>query len=194
MVTLRPTVLRPTVLRPTVLRPAWLLCSVALLAACGTASVTGSGAGGGTTGTDLPTTPPTSASSTMSSTGAAAFPLTVNRLGGVAGFNDSIVVRSDGQASVKAKQGAPTTCRIGADDLKRLTGQITSLLTTPHPTPPVMTPDHVRADAIIITVADDAGLSFRMPDPPEGDAQQAILALVNDVVGAAPPHQICRTS
>lgn len=185
MVTLRPA-----------LQTGSLLCGLVLLAGCGSASVTGSGPAGGSTGTDLPATGSrtTSSSSTTPGTQTAAFPLTVNRLGGVAGFNDSIVVRADGQTSVKGKQGAPMTCRVGPDDLKRLTGQVTTLLATPHPTPPVMTPDHVRADAIIITVADAAGLSFRLPDPPEGDAQQAVAALVDDVTGASPPHRICRTS
>ncbi len=163
-----------------------LLPCLALLAGCGTASV--SGGGSATTAGSPPST------SGTTSPGPASFPLTVSRTGGIAGFNDTIVIRADGQATVSAKQGAATSCRIGADALATLTGQLTGLLNAPKPTPPTATPNHVRADALIFTVTDPAGKSVKVPDPPTGPAEQAVVALVDDVTGPTPPHQICRSS
>ncbi len=156
-----------------------LWSSVALVAACGTSSSPPApgepGAGSSTTGT--PAGP--------------AFPLTITRTGGVAGFRDTVVVQADGASTVTSRAGGPTTCRIGSADLVTLSDQVMALVTAPKPSAPDATPDHVVADAIRTTLTAGTREPYTSVEPPD-TVPPAVGRLVNDVTGPSPAHQICR--
>jgi len=162
-------------------RPAALLSSVALLAACGTAS-TPSG----------PEAPSPGSSSTGTPAGPA-FPLTIARSGGVAGFRDTVVVQADGTTTVTSRTGGPIACVIGPTDLVALSAQVMALVTAPTPTAPGATPDHVVADAISTTMTAGSRNPYTSVEPPD-TTPPAVGRLLADVTGPGPAHQICRTT
>ncbi len=119
------------------------------------------------------------------------YPLTVTRNGGVAGFNDSLTVEADGRTTVTSKGAAAAgSCTIGPGALAELAKHVRTLAKPPSTR--VATPDHIRADQVVIRLM-SPGLTgvVRLPDPPTGDASQFINSLVADVTGANPAYRIC---
>ncbi|MGI8717358.1 MAG: hypothetical protein ACR2JN_05960 [Lapillicoccus sp.] len=200
--------------RPVALLAAGLLAA-GLLAACGTSTGSPSpGTGGGPNGSGTPAVPETSAGSPTSPSGTGSggtssggtgsggsptssartdplYPLTVTRSGGVAGFNDSLTVEADGRTTVTSKGAAAAgSCTIGPGALAELAKHVRTLAKPPSTR--VATPDHIRADQVVIRLM-SPGLTgvVRLPDPPTGDAGQFINSLVADVTGAKPAYRIC---
>ena len=200
--------------RPVALLAAGLLAA-GLLAACGTSTGSPSpGTGGGPNGSGTPAVPGTSAGSPTSPSGTSSggtssggtgsggsptssartdplYPLTVTRSGGVAGFNDSLTVEADGRTTVTSKGAAAAgSCTIGSGALAELAKHVRTLAKPPSTR--VATPDHIRADQVVIRLM-SPGLTgvVRLPDPPTGDASQFINSLVADVTGANPAYRIC---
>jgi len=119
------------------------------------------------------------------------YPLTVTRSGGVAGFNDSLTVEADGRTTVTSKGAAAAgSCTIGPGALAELAKHVRTLAKPPSTR--VATPDHIRADQVVIRLM-SPGLTgvVRLPDPPTGDASQFVNSLVADVTGANPAFRIC---
>lgn len=200
--------------RPVALLAAGLLAG-GLLAACGTSTGSPSpGTGGGPNGSGTPAVPGTSAGSPTSPSGTSSggtssggtgsggsptssartdplYPLTVTRSGGVAGFNDSLTVEADGRTTATSKGAAAAgSCTIGPGALAELAKHVRTLAKPPSTR--VATPDHIRADQVVIRLM-SPGLTgvVRLPDPPTGDASQFVNSLVADVTGANPAFRIC---
>jgi hypothetical protein len=114
------------------------------------------------------------------------FPLTVTRTGGIAGFQDRLVVTGDGLVSFSRKGQKPRQCR--------LTPAVAQKLTTAASSVPWsrVTPANTSAsfpDDLVSIMASPAGGPVRLEDPQAGTTGQLLLGLLNDGPAASP---ICR--
>ncbi|NMM33907.1 MAG: hypothetical protein HHJ13_07900, partial [Phycicoccus sp.] len=95
------------------------------------------------------------------------FPLTITRVGGIAGFNDVLVVTSDGLVSVTQKGKAQRQCQLTPEAAKRLT-TAASEVPWPH-----LTPGNTTAafpDDLITMALSPSGGPVRVEDPLVGAA------------------------
>ncbi len=164
-----------------ILRPVALFAFVAVVAACGTAS------------SPPPNGGPGAAQSSTGTPAGSSFPLTITRSGGVAGVHETVVIQADGASTVSSRTGGPTACRIGSADLATLSDEVIAHVTAPRPRAPEATPDHVVADAIQTTLTAGTREPHTSTEPPD-PLPPAVGRLLTDVTGAAPAHQICRTT
>jgi hypothetical protein len=118
-----------------------------------------------------------------------AFPLTITRAGGVAGFHDVLVVGSDGLVSVTQKGKAQRQCRLTSEAARRLT---TAASTVPWPR---LTPGSTAAafpDDLVSMVTSPAGGPVRLQDPQVGAAGAVFDELVNDLNGGRSASGMCK--
>ncbi len=116
------------------------------------------------------------------------FPLTITRVGGVAGFHDVLVVTSDGLVSVTQKGKAPRQCRLTPEAAKRLTtaaSQVSWAHTTPGKTTAAF------PDDLVTMVLSPAGGPVRVEDPQVGAAGPVFNELVNDLNGGRSASGMC---
>jgi len=116
------------------------------------------------------------------------FPLTITRVGGIAGFHDVLVVASDGQVSVTQKGKALWQCRLTPEAATRLT-TAASRVPWPH-----ITPGKTSAafpDDLVTMVLSPAGGPVRVEDPQVGAAGPVFNELVNDLNGGRSASGMC---
>ena len=152
------------------LRPLAGLAAVLLLAGCGSARTSdGSSSGAGATSGG-----PAAALTT---------PLTVTRSGGIAGFQDRMVLAPDGVATLTRHSGPESRCRVQAsllETIARAAGAVdwASLPATQtrarHP------------DELVVTVF-SGRVSARLDDPAVRELAQPLTDLLDDAT--APPEQ-----
>jgi hypothetical protein len=156
---------------------------VLALAACGSG---GSGTtAGGETGAS---TTATSSPSTPHPTAAAAFPLTVSRTGGIAGFHDVVVLQADGRLEVNSR-GHTSSCRLKPEVLKdilRAVGGVPWERLTPADSRPKH-PD----DMVLLVASEGRRAPARLDDPLLGGLQHQLSDLVVDSSGPNPAHELC---
>ena len=108
------------------------------------------------------------------------FPLTITRTGGVAGFQDVLVVASDGLVSVARRGKTQRQCRLTPEATKRLTTAAAQVPWT-H-----ITPGSTSAsfpDDLITMVLSPTGGPVRVEDPQVGAAGPVFNELANDLNG-----------
>ena len=157
---------------------------VLALAACGSGPA-GSGAPGGAMGS--PSSSPSS-STPSPRTPAAAFPLTVTRTGGIAGFHDTVVLQSDGRLVVNSR-GHTSSCRLKPEVLKDILRAVGGV-PWGRLTPADSTPKHPD-DMVLLVRSDGRRAPARLDDPLLGGLQQQLSDLVVDSSGANPAHELC---
>lgn len=119
---------------------------------------------------------------------ASVFPLTITRVGGVAGFNDVLVVTSDGLVSVTQKGKAQRRCQLTSEAAKRLT-TAASQVPWPHLTPGKATA--AFPDDLITMVLSPSGGPVRVEDPQVGAAGPIFNELANDLIGGQSASGMC---
>ncbi|MHB8186545.1 MAG: hypothetical protein ACYDDU_10775 [Dermatophilaceae bacterium] len=117
------------------------------------------------------------------------FPLTITRIGGVAGFHDVLVVASDGLVSVTQKGKAQRQCRLTPEAAKRLT-TAASQVPWPRITPASTQPSF--PDDMVTMVMSPAGGPVRLEDPQVGAAGPVFNELVNDLNGGRSASGMCK--
>jgi hypothetical protein len=153
---------------------------------CTTLVVAATASCGGSTTTPAGATPP--ATTPTSQRQRAAFPLTITRTGGIAGFQDVLVVAGDGLVSVTRKGQKPRRCQLVPGAVERLTTAVSQVpwsRITPgstHPSYP---------DDMVTTVQSRAGGPVRLEDPHTGQAGQVFLELLNDLTGGTAASRLC---
>jgi hypothetical protein len=115
-----------------------------------------SGAGGTPSATSTPTTPVTS----LPTPSTGGLPLTVSRTGGFAGFNDQVVVGTDGIANVSS-MGKAGKCKLDAGFLNTLTDAVKQV---DWASVGITKPTLRHPDDMIIAVSASGGLA-RLEDP-----------------------------
>ena len=127
-----------------------------VLTGCGDESDSGAGSSPSVPG---PSTPVTSLPSPAPD--GAALPLTVSRTGGFAGFNDQVVVGTDGIASVSSMGKAPSRCKLETGFLDTITEAVKQV---DWASVGVTKPTVRHPDDMIIAVSASGGLA-RLEDP-----------------------------
>lgn len=136
------------------------------------------------------------------------FPLTLHRTGGIAGYDDHIVLKADGTVLVDTRSIRGRKCRLTTADQKQMlsllstlrlesgttsTSEPTSDPTTPPVPVDVGTSDEERNDAIVISVTDHKERPVDLSAPSLGEVAGLVGALVSDVTLSSPAVTECRT-
>jgi hypothetical protein len=118
-----------------------------------------------------------------------AFPLTITRTGGIAGFQDVLVVASNGLVSVTAKGQLQRQCQLTPEATKRLT-TAASMVPWPHLAPSSTTASF--PDDLVTMVTSPAGGPVRLEDPQVGAAGPVFAELVNDLSRGRSASGMCK--
>ncbi len=136
------------------------------------------------------------------------FPLTLHRTGGIAGYDDRIVLRADGTVLVDTRSIHGRQCRLTTDQQKQmlsLLGTLRLVDRTPSssdgsvgsatggPTAVDSGTGEERNDAIVIAVTDHKERPVDLSDPSLGEVAGLVGALVSDVTLSSPAVTECRT-
>jgi hypothetical protein len=165
----------------------------AVLAAAAGLVMTGCGdetdAGTGSTpssSTSAPSTTGTPTTGTPTTGTPGALPLTVPRTGGFAGFNDKVVVGTDGIAEVSSLGKDSVRCKLDAGFLNTLT---TATMQVDWADVGVTKPSVRHPDDMIIAVAAGGGLA-RLDDPKLKPMAAPVSKLLTEA--AIPPGPLCK--
>lgn len=115
----------------------------------------------------------------------ARFPLTVSRLGGIAGFTDSLSIQDDGGVVATTKQGQ-VTCTIDKDSLAILNDAALRVHDTDQPT----TPPAGQSDPMTVVFGAGTGL-LAIDDARVAKAEPVVTQLLADVTGPAAGRKVC---
>ena len=126
------------------------------------------------------------------------FPLTLRRTGGVAGFDDRIVLRADGKLLVDTRSVHGRVCTLGGAQLRQIVGALStlrlgpwSISATPTDAAPSDPSSLPASDPIIISVTDDRSRAVDLTDPSVGEVAGLVATLVADVTLTAPATTRC---
>lgn len=196
-----------------------LAIAAVFVGGCGSATSADAGAGvSGTTGAISSAAP--SSTSARAHAGSAAsggsggsdalapsygpsFPLVLRRTGGIAGFDDRIVLDLDGRMHVETRSVHGRVCTLPAQQQRQLVSLLATLRLDPPatdlssgdvPTGDLATvaPDPVT-DPITISVTDDRARPIDLSDPSLGEISGLVAGLVGDVTLTAPATTRCTT-
>lgn len=138
-----------------------------------------------TPSTTQDTTPSSSSSTTTSPSAHARFPLTVSRLGGVAGFNDSATIQADGSVVATTRQGK-VSCTLDEVSLTALDEGAAPIGDSDQPDPSASTP----ADHLEVLIGSGSGLASTS-DPRVAKATPIVTQLLADLNGPVANRRIC---
>jgi hypothetical protein len=127
------------------------------------------------------------------------FPLTLRRTGGVAGFDDRIVLRADGRLLVETRSVHGRVCTLSGPQLRQVVGALSTLRLGPWSgtvgpaggsgsADPATT---AASDPITISVTDDRSRAVDLTDPSVGEAAGLVGSLVADVTQSSPATTRC---
>ena len=152
------------------------------LAATASAAVLALGGCGGGSSTATGTSP--TGTGTSSPTAAAAYPVTITRTGGLAGFDDRLVLEQDGSVTGTTKAG-PVSCRVRADVADALAHAAATAPTEgTGPTSDV-------ADAIVITIVAGSHTAFLGGSAAGDPGSEAVTALLGDLTRPEAERTVC---
>jgi len=129
------------------------------------------------------------------------FPMTLRRTGGIAGFDDRVVVAVSGRVVVDTRLVHGRTCTLTKTQRQQLMDALTALRATPlesgNPTPggtATLPPsDDAESEPITLSVTDDLARSFDLTDSSLGGVADLIGAVVTDVTLTTPASATCAT-
>jgi hypothetical protein len=113
--------------------------------------------------------------------GTTLFPLTVTRTGGIAGFQDKLVIAGDGLVTVSRGGQTPRRCRLKGPVLERLT---TAAARVPWSEIKPASREPSFPDDMVTTVQSRAGGPVALEDPRVAPGREELIALLNDLTGA----------
>jgi len=116
------------------------------------------------------------------------FPVTITRTGGIAGFQDMLVVGGDGLVTVRRKGQPERRCQLSPPALQRLTRAATRLPWA-HITP--ASPRASSSDQLVTTVESPAGGPGRLEDPLVAGAGKVLQDLVKNLSTSPFASQTC---
>jgi hypothetical protein len=188
-----------------------LAIAALFLGGCGAATPDGGSAGGGGGSTSASAGTSTSAPQRLQGAGdpsatasyGPAFPLTLHRTGGIAGFDDRIVLELNGRVHVETRSVHGRVCTLPASQQHQLVALLATLrlgavagTTTDLPSdgstgagPTTVT----ESDPITIAVTDDLARQVDLSDPSLGEISGLVGTLVSDVTLSAPATTRCTT-
>jgi hypothetical protein len=147
---------------------------------CCTAAVLAIAACGSQSASTVSTSPPSQP---------AVFPVTMTRTGGLAGFQDVVVIAGDGMVSVTRKGQQQRHCQLTSEAVERLrtaASQVPWAQVTPTSTQPDF------PDDMVSMVRSPAGGPIRLEDPKVGAGGKTFQELLTDLGGAATAPRLCK--
>ncbi|MGW1342294.1 hypothetical protein ACWCOV_14710 [Kribbella sp. NPDC002412] len=151
-----------------------------VLAGCGNES------DGGTGGTPSSPPTPTMPTVTQSTPVGAALPLVVTRTGGFAGFDDKVVIDTDGVATVSSRGKETVRCQLDKSLLGRIT---TAAEQVDWASLPVVKPTVRYPDDMILAVTAN-GKTARLEEPKVKPLAAPVNTLLTEA--AIPPGKLCK--
>ncbi|WP_141842588.1 hypothetical protein [Humibacillus xanthopallidus] len=129
------------------------------------------------------------------------FPMTLRRTGGIAGFDDRVVVEISGRVVVNTRLVHDRTCTLTTPQRLQLMDALTALRATPvqsgdvtsDGTATIPPSDDAESDPITLSVTDDLARSFDLTDSSLGGVSDVIGAVVTDVTLTTPASARCTT-
>lgn len=134
------------------------------------------------------------------------FPLTLRRTGGVAGYDDTVILRADGTVLVNTRSIHGRECQLSGAQQKHLLSLLSTLrLVDATETPTVGGPDgtvdgsapegddDTPNDAIVIDITDHKLRPLDLSDPSLGEVAGLVGSLVSDVTLSIPAATECTT-
>jgi len=120
----------------------------------------------------------------------AVFPVTITRTGGIAGFQDVVVVADDGQVSVTRKGQQQRHCRLTPEAVEQLRTAASQVpwARTPASTQPAF------PDDMVSMVRSPAGGPVRLDDPKVGAGGKAFQELLSDLSGGQTTPRLCKAA
>lgn len=129
------------------------------------------------------------------------FPMTLRRTGGIAGFDDRVVVEVTGRVVVDTRVVHGRICTLTKSQRQQLMAALTALRATPIESgntstdgtatlPPSQDPE---SDPITLSVTDDLARTFDLSDSSLGGVTDLIGAVVTDVTLTTPSSASCTT-
>lgn len=119
----------------------------------------------------------------------AAFPLTITRIGGIAGFQDVLIVNGDGLVSVTQKGRPRWQCRLTPVAARRVA---TAVSAVPWPRLTAKSTSARFPDDLVTLVQSPAGGPVRLEDPQTGAAGAVFSDLINDLHSGRSAAGTCR--
>jgi len=118
-----------------------------------------------------------------------AFPLTITRIGGIAGFHDVLIVNRDGRVSLTQKGKARRQCQLTPVATRRVAAAASAV-----PWPELTTSNTSAAfpDDLVTLVQSASGGPVRLEDPQTGAAGGVFNELINNVRGNRSASRMCR--
>ncbi|GAB3052120.1 hypothetical protein GCM10027053_09890 [Intrasporangium mesophilum] len=136
----------------------------------------------------------------LSSSTGPEFPLTLHRTGGIAGFDDRIVLEANGKVLVETRSVHGRVCTLERGQQRQLVSVLATLRLGPpsSDTPsddftavdPGVAPE---SDPITISVTDDKSRQIDLRDPSLGEIASLVGSLVSDVTLSVPATTRCTT-
>jgi hypothetical protein len=134
------------------------------------------------------------------------FPLTLHRTGGIAGYDDTVVLQADGKVLVDTRSVRGRVCQLSGTQQTHLLSLLSTLRlveATDAPTPGsdgatgdgTVPPegDETPNDAIVINITDHKLRPLDLSDPSLGEVAGLVGALVADVTLSSPAATECTT-
>ena len=128
------------------------------------------------------------------------FPLTLRRTGGIAGFDDRIVLEASGKVLVETRSVHGRVCTLASAQQRRLVSVLATLRLGPastlQPSDDFTAADPGAApesDPITISVTDDKAREIDLGDPSLGEIASLVGSLVSDVTLSVPAATSCTT-
>ena len=129
------------------------------------------------------------------------FPLTLRRTGGIAGFDDRVVLRSDGTVLVDTRSVHGRVCTLTPAQRRQLVTALSMLRLGPWPTTepgigeftPLDPGSPGESDPITISITDNQLRPVDLSDPSLGEVAGLVGSLVSDVTLSAPATTRCTT-
>ena len=118
----------------------------------------------------------------------AVFPLTITRIGGIAGFHDVLIVNGDGIVSVTQKGRTRWQCKLTPGAAKRVE---TAASAVPWPRLTVNSTSAGFPDDLVTLVQSPAGGPVRLEDPQTGAAGAVFNDLINDLHSGRSASGMC---
>ena len=136
--------------------------------------------------------------SSVSASSGPTFPLRLRRTGGIAGYDDLIVLEADGRVRVDTRSVHGRVCTLTVPQQRQLLTLLATLRLGPAVEPPGEAappagPELTESEPITISVTDDRALELDLSDPSLGEVAGLVGSLVSDVTLSVPATTTCTT-
>ena len=136
--------------------------------------------------------------SSVSPSSGPTFPLRLRRTGGIAGYDDLIVLEADGRVRVDTRSVHGRVCTLTVPQQRQLLTLLATLRLGPAVEPPgegapPAGPELTESEPITISVTDDRALELDLSDPSLGEVAGLVGSLVSDVTLSVPATTTCTT-